>query len=178
MSEENLNLLEIEKMIYLLRGQRVMRDVDLAKLYGVEVRVLNQAVKRNLERFPEDFMLQPTFSELAGLRSQFVILGGISIRNSVKFVPNFFTENGVAMLSTVLNSEAAIKVNISIMRIFTKLRSFLMMESNLEKRMDKLEQNTNQVFKVVFERLDGLENDVEEIVKPKLSTTRKKIGLK
>jgi hypothetical protein len=153
-----------------------MIDADLAGLYGVETKVLNQAVQRNIDRFPEDFMFQLQFHEFTALRSQIVIskIG----RGGRRYLPLVFTENGVAMLSTVLNSEAAIKVNISIMRIFTKLRSFLMMESNLEKRMDKLEQNTNQVFKIVFERLDGLESDIEEIVKPKLSPTRKKIGLK
>ncbi len=171
-----MNIQKIEAMIYTIRGQRVMLDSDLANLYGVEVKVLNQAVKRNLERFPEDFLIVPNSSELAHLRSQIVTLERASHQNHVfKFTPFFFTENGVAMLSSVLRSKEAIKVNIAIMRAFTKLRSFMMMDNSaLEGRVQNLEKNTHKLFKIVFERLDS----VETLITPKLSDNRKKIGLK
>ncbi|WPU63636.1 ORF6N domain-containing protein [Peredibacter starrii] len=172
---------KIEAMIYTIRGQRVMMDSDLAKLYGVETKALNQAVKRNRERFPEDFLIEPNSSELASLRSQIVTLEGSSHENHFRHSPFLFTENGVAMLSSVLHSKEAIQVNITIMRAFTKLRSFLAMGSPLEKRVDKIQKETNQLFKIVFERLDHADNQMaayEEAVTPKLPRIRKKIGLK
>ncbi len=164
--------LVIEKMIYIIRDQKVMLDSDLAELYEVDTKVLNQAVKRNITRFPQDFMFQLTSEECDLLRSQFVTskIG----RGGRRYMPYAFTENGVAMLSSVLSSEKAILINVSIMRIFTKLRSFLMLEKDLSDRVTKLEQGTNQIFKVVFERLDNF----EEMVTPKLSGNRKKVGLK
>lgn len=110
-----------------LRGRKIMLDSDLAKLYGVKAKVLNQAVKRNIKRFPEDFMLQLSRKEAESLRSQIVTLNNtkseISKRGKhFKYLPYAFTEQGVAMLSSVLNSERAIQVNILIMRAFTKLR--------------------------------------------------------
>lgn len=109
--------LVIEKMIYIIRDQKVMLDSDLAELYQVDTKVLNQAVKRNLTRFPQDFMFQLTSEECDFLRSQFVTskIG----RGGRRYMPYVFTENGVAMLSSVLNSEKAILINVSIMRIFT-----------------------------------------------------------
>lgn len=162
----------IEKMIYVIRDQKVMLDKDLADLYEVETKVLNQAVKRNISRFPTDFMFQLTNEECDSLRSQFVTskIG----KGGRRYLPYVFTENGVAMLSSVLNSEKAIQINVSIMRIFTRLRSFLMLEKDLSDRVTKLEQGTNHMFKVVFERLDNY----EEMVTPKLSGSRKKVGLK
>jgi hypothetical protein len=162
----------IEKMIYVIRDQKVMLDKDLADLYEVETKVLNQAVKRNISRFPTDFMFQLTNEECDSLRSQFVTskIG----KGGRRYLPYVFTENGVAMLSSVLNSEKAIQINVSIMRIFTRLRSFLMLEKDLSDRVTKLEQGTNQMFKVVFERLDNY----EEMVTPKLPGSRKKVGLK
>jgi hypothetical protein len=165
---------QIEAMIYTVRGQRVMLDSDLAKLYGVETKVLNQAVKRNEERFPYDFLIKPDSSELADLRSQIVTLRGVSAENPVmRYPPLLFTENGVAMLSGVLKSRRALQVNIAIMRTFTKLRSFLALENSLTGRIDNLEKGTHKLFKIVFERLDNL----EEQIAPKLSVNRKKIGL-
>jgi len=163
---------QIQNMIYEIRGCRVMLDSDLAKLYGVETKVLNQAVKRNSRRFPEDFMFKLTKEEFDVLKSQFVTskIG----RGGKQKQPLVFTENGVAMLSGILNSFRAIDVNISIMRIFTKLRSFLVMESSVEGRVDKIEQGTQQLFKIVFERLD----DLDDQITPKLAPHRKKIGLK
>ncbi|MBL7663867.1 MAG: ORF6N domain-containing protein [Bacteriovoracaceae bacterium] len=165
-----LTLSQIEKMIYIVRGQRVMLDSDLAKLYGVETRSLNQAVKRNLKRFPEDFMFQLTFQELSNLRSQIVIS---SMHGGTRHKTFAFTENGVAMLSTVLKSEVAIEINISIMRIFTRLKSFTVLEQNLKQEISELKDNTGRTFKIVFERLDDLEATPETPNK-----NRKKIGLK
>ncbi len=154
-----------------------MLDFDFAELYEVETRVLNQAVKRNRERFPKDFLIEPNSSELADLRSQFVTLGLLTHENHVfKYAPYLFTENGVAMLSSILRSKEAIQVNITIMRTFTRLRSFLSMESSLTERMGKLEKTTNHLFKVVFERLDTL--DEAELPKFEHPHDRKKIGLK
>ncbi len=169
----DIQLDQIKDMIYLIRGQKVMIDSDLAKLYGVDTKVLNQAVKRNLKRFPEDFMFECNSSELEALRSQFVTSNsGTTWNHMRRKPPMLFTENGVAMLSGVLNSGRAIEVNISIMRIFTKLRSFYALEDRLDRRVDSLEQSITQVFKVVFERLDNLD---EFAIKQK---RRKKIGLK
>lgn len=162
----------IEKMIYIIRDQKVMMDKDLADLYEVETRIINRNVQRNIKRFPPDFMFQLTEVEYENLIPQF----GMSKegRGGRRKLPFVFTENGVAMLSSVLNSEKAILINLSIMRIFTRLRSFLMLEKNLSDRVTKLEQGTNQMFKVVFERLDNY----EEMVTPRLPDIRKKVGLK
>jgi hypothetical protein len=165
------NVEKIEAMIYTIRDQRVMLDSDLAKLYGVETRVLNQAVRRNIRRFPVDFMFQLTSEEHLFLKSQFVTskIGSGGKRKQ----PIVFTENGVAMLSGILSSERAISINISIMRTFTKLRSFLAMDSSLKYDMGKLKKETHYLFKIVFEKLDSL----EEQITPKLPSNRKKIGL-
>ena len=169
-----ITIKDIENKIYIIRGQKVLLDSDLAELYGVETKVLNQAVKRNSERFPEDFMFQCDSNELASLRSQIVTANYVTTGNHKRRnFPMVFTENGVAMLSSVLNSPNAIQVNISIMRIFTKLRSFLLLEKDLSNRVEKMERGTANLFKEVFEKLD----DLDDIVKPKLLPIRKKIGL-
>jgi len=171
----NVDVEKIETMIYTIRGQRVMIDSDLAKLYEVETKRLKEQVRRNLDRFPDDFLIQPNSSELSELRSQIATLGKLTNENLVfKHAPYLFTENGVAMLSSVLQSRQAIQVNISIMRTFTKLRSFLVMESSLKDEVGQLRRDTSYLFKVVFEKLDNL----DETVSPKLPATRKKIGLK
>jgi len=162
-------------MIYKVNGHNVMLDSDLAKLYGVETKVLNQAVKRNLKRYPDDFMIECDSNMLEILRSQIVTSNYTNHWNyKRRSAPLLFTENGVAMLSTVLNSERAIDVNIAIMRTFTKLRSFLSMDNSLESRVGNLEKGTNKLFKIVFERLDTL----DEQITPRLPANRKKIGLK
>lgn len=166
------NITKIEAMIYTIRGQRVMMDSDLAKLYGIETKNLKKAVRRNLPRFPDDFMFEMTKVELENWRFQFGTSN--SVKMGIRVQPFVFTELGVAMLSSVLNSEQAIAVNISIMRIFAKLRSFLLLEREINERMEKLEAETNEVFQVVFERLDA----VEKTITPRLSPHRKKIGLK
>jgi hypothetical protein len=159
----------IEEMIYVIRGQKVMIDSDLAKLYGVETKHLNRQVQRNLIRFPEDFMFQLSIEEYENLKCQ--IGTSSSKHGGRRFQPFVFTENGVAMLSSVLKSDQAALVNIAIMRIFTKLRSFLMLEKELTERMDGIEDSANKVFKVVFERLDNIEEKI-----PSHSKDRKKIG--
>ena len=127
----------IEKAIYLIRGEKVMLDRDLALLYGVETKVLNRAVKRNLQRFPLDFMFQLTTEEAEILRCQ--IGTSNEGRGGRRYLPYVFTEQGVAMLSTVLNSERAILVNIEIMRAFVKLRQMLGSNVELSRRLDELE---------------------------------------
>lgn len=166
-----LSIDAIQEMIYAVRGQKVMLDSDLALLYGVETKRLNEQVRRNVERFPGDFMFQLTPEEYWEMKSQIAT----SFRGpggKVKY-PLVFTENGVAMLSGVLHSPQAIRVNVAIMRIFTKLRSFHMLEKDLVHRIDGLEEATTKVFKVVFERLDELETGL-----PALPAEREKIGLK
>ena len=145
----------IERKIYLIRGQKVMLDNDLAELYGVPVKVLNQSVKRNLKRFPSDFMFQLNEDEHAALRSQFVTLkkGRGQHRKYLSFA---FTEQGVAMLSSILNSERAIEVNILIMRAFVKLREMIASNKELAKRLDELENKYDAQFKVVFDAIRQL----------------------
>ena len=174
MDEKNL-LTKIEKMIFVIRGQKVMLDSDLAKLYGVETKALNQAVRRNEDRFPSDFMFKCNSDDLESLRSQIVTTNSLNTWNYKRRNPPIaFTENGIAMLSSVLKSKEAIQVNISIMRIFNKLRSFLLLEKELREKMDKLEIDTGKLFRLVFERLDDYETQLE----PHLPKKRKKIGLK
>lgn len=168
MTKFEKDVLQINDMIYIIRGQRVMLDSDLAKLYGVETRRLKEQVKRNLERFPDDFMFELTKEELGHLGTHGKGYGG------QRYLPYVFSENGVAMLSSVLNSPSAIQINISIMRTFTKLRSFLSMETSLNERIGKLEQNSTMLFKIVFERLDSMDEEMT----PKLPKNRKKIGIK
>ncbi len=163
----------IERKILLLRGEKVLLDSDLAELYGVETKVLNQAVKRNLERFPEDFMFQVSKAEAALIsRSQIVTLeGGITgkplekraiLRSQIvtlrhgehlKYRPYAFTEQGVAMLSSVLRSDRAIQVNLAIMRTFVQLRQMLATHSDLARKLAALERKYDSRFKIVFDAL-------------------------
>jgi len=143
----------IEKAILLIRGQKVMLDVDLAELYGVETKVLVQAVKRNLERFPEDFMFQLSQEEFAILRSQFVTSSDWGGR---RYRPYAFTEQGVAMLSSVLRSRRAIQVNIEIVRAFIRLRQMLASHVELARKLDALEKKYDAQFKQVFEAIRQL----------------------
>ncbi len=122
--------------IFLIRGQKVMIDRDLAELYGVETRTLNQAVRRNLRRFPEDFMFQLTVKEFENWKSQIVISN--SERMSIRKAPLVFTEQGIAMLSSVLNSNQAISVNIQIIRIFTTMRTMLSSQNELILAMERI----------------------------------------
>jgi hypothetical protein len=143
----------IEQRIFLIRCQKVMLSTDLAGLYQVEARVLVQAVKRNIARFPQDFMFQLTEEEFSNLKSQIVISSWGGLRRAR---PYAFTEQGVAMLSSVLNSERAIKVNIEIMRAFVRLRQILASNKELAKRLDELEKKYDVQFKVVFDAIRQL----------------------
>ena len=141
----------IERAIYMIRGQKVMLDRDLADLYGVETRVLNQAVRRNRDRFPDDFMFSLAREEIRNL-SQIVI------GSKIKHAPNVFafTEQGLAMLSSVLNSPRAIRVNIEIMRAFVQLRRMLATHADLERRLLELEKKYDAQFKAVFDAIRRL----------------------
>ena len=155
MSNTDLIAIErIEHAIYLIRGEKVMLDRDLASLYGVETKILNRAVKRNLRRFPSDFMFQVTTDEADVLRCQI----GTSKKGSGgrRYLPYVFTEQGVAMLSSVLNSERAVLVNIEIMRAFVKLRQMLASNAELSRRLDELESKYDKQFKTVFDAIRQL----------------------
>jgi len=145
----------IEKAILLVRKQKVMLDADLATLYGVETRILVQAVKRNIERFPEDFMFQLNKEEADFLTSQIVTLKRGRGQHR-KYLPYVFTEQGVAMLSSVLRSQRAIRVNIEIMRAFIRLRQMLASHANLARKLDALEKKYDAQFKEVFEAIRQL----------------------
>ncbi len=158
----------IERKIYLIRNKKVMLDSDLAELYNVETKVLNQAVKRNIARFPEDFMFQLNKEEALELsRSQFVTL---KRGQNIKYLPHVFTENGVAMLSSILNSERAIQVNIQIMRTFTKIREMLSSHKDLRHKIEEMEKKYDSQFKIVF-------NAIKELMTPPEKLARK-IGFK
>jgi ORF6N domain len=150
----------VESSILLIRSQKVILDRTLALLYGVSTRMLNQAVKRNSERFPPDFMFQLTMDEANALepmrsRSQIVILKPSRGKNT-KYRPYAFTEHGILMLSSVLNSDRAIQANIQIMRTFVRLREMLASNAELTKRLDALERTYDEQFKVVFEAIRQL----------------------
>jgi len=153
----------IERAILLIRSKKVMLDADLAALYEVETRVLVQAVKRNLERFPEDFMFQLTQEEFAILRSQSVTSSDWGGR---RYPPYAFTEQGVAMLSSVLRSPCAIQVNIGIMRAFVRLRQILASHVELARKLDALEKKYDDQFKAVFEAIRQLMTPVEPKRRP------------
>lgn len=153
----------IESRIYLIRGEKVMLDEDLADLYGVSTKALNQAVKRNLGRFPEDFLFTLTDAEHVNLRSQIVT----SNRGGRRYLPYAFTEQGVAMLSSVLRSERAVQVNVQIMRTFVKLRQMLSSNAELLKRLNDLERKYDSQFRAVFDAIRALmQQDAKAAAKP------------
>lgn len=172
----------VQQIIVMLRGHRAIVDADLAALYGVENRVLLQAVKRNLERFPVDFMFQLTREEARILRSQTVILRSEGPENAEeialtgshgkhpKYLPYAFTEQGVAMLSSVLRSPRAIEVNIEIMRAFVRLRQMLAEHTDLARKLETLEARYNAKFRVVFDA-------IRELMTPQLAPS-KRIGFR
>jgi len=160
-----------ERVILTLRGHRVILDSELAVLYGVETRALIQAVKRNTDRFPEDFMFQLTLQEAERSRSQIVILNAEALENegvsrvaerkagrgaNIKYLPYAFTEQGVAMLSSVLRSQRAIQVNIEIMRAFVRLRQMLQANVDLAKKLTALEKKYDAQFRIVFDAIREL----------------------
>ncbi len=143
----------IQNKIYLIRGHKVMFDKDLSVLYQVETKQLKRAVKRNITRFPEDFMFVLTRAEYNRLRCQ---IGTLERGQHSKYLPYAFTEQGVAMLSSVLNSERAIQVNIQIMRIFTQLREMMLAHRDLREKIEKMEKKYDYQFKAVFEAIKQL----------------------
>ncbi len=158
----------VAQLVFFIRGEKVMLDADLAMLYGVEARSLNQAVSRNRKRFPADFMFQLSEKEYEGIRSQFVTASGGKKLNSSQTVmssrkhrgrsyrPYAFTEQGVAMLSSVLRSSRAVEVNIAIMRTFVQLRRLMDSNADLARKIEGLEKKYDEQFAVVFEAIKQL----------------------
>jgi ORF6N domain len=159
----------IERQIYLIRGQKIMLDVHLAKLYGVPTKRLKEQVRRNRQRFPDDFLFELTGEEFLSLRSQ--IATSKKVRGGTRYLPFAFTEQGVAMLSSVLNSERAIQVNIAVMRTFVKIREFLSTHKDLARKLEDLErkyESHDGQIKAVFEA-------IRELMKPP-EPARRRIG--
>lgn len=160
---------KIINKIYLIRGKKVMLDFELAEMYAVETKQLKRQVKRNIERFPDDFMFELNNKEFKDLRSQF----GTSSWGGIRYSPMAFTEQGVAMLSSVLNSSTAIKVNIQIIRVFTKIKEMLLTNKDILLKLELLENKVaghDQNIQMIFEALKQLLNPPQE--------PRKRIGFK
>jgi hypothetical protein len=155
----------ISRRILTVRGHRVMLDAHLAELYDVPTKAFNQAIHRNMDRFPEDFMFQLTEEEFAGLRSQFVT--SKKGRGGRRYLPYVFTEQGIAMLSGVLNSHRAVQVNIAIMRAFVRMRRMLVSHEELARKVAAIERKYDSQFRVVFDAIRAL-------MEPK--TPRQRIG--
>ncbi|MDD5452556.1 MAG: ORF6N domain-containing protein [Desulfovibrionales bacterium] len=143
----------VQRQIIIIRGEKVMLDRDLAELYGVETKQLKRAVRRNIDRFPPDFMFELTKEEYDALRRQF---GTLKRGEHAKYLPIAFTEQGVAMLSSVLNSKRAIEVNILIMRAFVQLRQMISSHKNLLRKVEEIEKKYDEQFQVVFEAIKQL----------------------
>jgi len=164
-----MELTSINEKIVEIRGKKVILDKDLAELYGVETKVLKQAVRRNIHRFPEDFMFEVTLNEMSILRSQFVT----SRWGGSRYRPFAFTEQGVAMLSSVLHSEKAIQVNIAIMRAFVLMRQYALNYAELSSKIQELEKTYNKTFDDVFDVLNHLLKKEKQLDQ---QTKREKIG--
>ncbi len=162
-----LDHVRIERCIRIIRGDKVILDEDLAELYGVEVKRLNEQVKRNLDRFPADFMFQLTNQEFKDLKSQFATSRQWGGRRTP---PYAFSEQGVAMLSSVLHSPRAVQVNIEIMRTFVRLRKMLSSHADLAERLEALEQKYDEQFRVVFDA-------IRQLMQPQ-TPAKEKIGFK
>lgn len=159
--------------IYLIRDQKVMLDRDLAELYQVETKVLKQSIKRNIQRFPSDFMFELTKKELEDWRSQFVTSN--SDKMGLRYLPFAFTEQGVAMLSSVLNSERAIQMNIQIIRIFTKMKEMALTHKDMLLKIERLEAQTGKNSSDIQTIFKALKQLLQE---PKIEEKRPKIGFK
>ena len=164
--EVSVPIEKITGKIYLIRGQKVMLDRDLAELYQVETKQLKRAVRRNIDRFPADFMFELTKAELENWRCQFGT--SKSETKGLRYKPLVFTEQGVAMLSSILRSKRAVQVNIQIMRAFNQLRKMLVTHKDLKRKIEAMEKKYDEQFRIVFEAITQL---IEEDEKPK-----KKIG--
>ncbi|MCM1490821.1 MAG: ORF6N domain-containing protein [Muribaculum sp.] len=178
----------IRSKIHEIRGQKVMLDYDLAEMYGVETKVLKQAVKRNISRFPSDFMFELNKSEFDFLRSQFVTS---KKRGGNRYLPYAFTEQGVAMLSSVLNSEIAIQINISIIRVFVAVRKIICVDSlsfrlsALEKNLEELKQDLEEIFTEYNDinedtraQLEAINTSLAELQSKTTISPRRSIGFK
>ena len=163
--ENTLQPLKIESLIYEIRGHKVMLDRDLAKLYGVETKVLNQAVKRNIKRFPEDFMFQLTSEEYTVLKSQIVT----SSWGGTRKLPFAFTEQGLAMLSGLLNSDIAINVNITIMRTFVSIRKHLYMTQQFNSELESIKAKLELLERNDEDNLEAI-NDLSEDMRKEIDT--------
>ncbi len=164
-SKTTIPAIQIESLILIIRGEKVILDSDLAKLYEVETKVLTQTVRRNMSRFPADFIFQLTREEFNRLRSQ-----SVSSRwGGRRYLPYAFTEHGVAMLSSVLRSEHAVKVNIEIIRAFVRLRQILASDKRLAEKIDELEQKYDDQFKKVFEA-------IKQLMAPSTNEKKRPIG--
>ena len=172
MSRAALPAARIERSILVLRGHKVLLDADLAKLYGVETKVLLQALKRNPDRFPKDFMFQLTDQEFRDLRSQFVT----SSWGGRRYAPYVFTEQGVAMLSSVLNSPRAIAVNIEIMRAFVRLREMIAGNKELARRLDELEARIERKLSTHDQAIAGILDAIRELMRPPEPAKKRRIG--
>jgi hypothetical protein len=160
----------IERRIYLIRGFKVMLDRHLAELYQVETSYLNRQVKRNIDRFPADFMFQLNAKESESLRCQFGISNAAG-RGGRRYLPYAFTQEGVAMLSGVLRSERAVLVNVAIMRAFVRLREILISNKDLASRLDSLEKKYDSRFRVVFDA-------IRKLMEPSSNPNRRNIGFR
>ncbi len=176
------NLIPSEKIInkiYLIRNKKIMFDKDLAKLYDVKTKALKQQVKRNLDRFPEDFMFELSEKEFKNWKNKILDQNNSSLRSQIvtskrggsRYLPYVFTEQGVAMLSSVLKSKKAIQVNIQIIRTFTKLREILLTHKELRKKIEEMETKYDQKFKTIFEV-------IKKIIQEKSCSPQKEIGFK
>ena len=163
----SMELEVIKNKIHEIRGHKVMLDFDLAELYNIENKVLKQAVRRNMNRFPEDFMFELSEIEFKSLRSQIVT----SNRGGSRYMPFAFTEQGVAMLSSILNSDKAIEINIAIMRTFVTIRQFSLSYAELKTRIEEIENQFPDIYKALNYLVDKDNN-------PKSTSERNKIGYK
>lgn len=171
MKKQTIPIEAIQQKIFFIRGEKVMFDRDLAVLYGVETKVLNQSVRRNRKRFPSDFMFQLNKKEFEIWKSQ-IVISNENLRSQIvtsswggqRYFPYVFTEPGVAMLSTVLNSERAIQVNIQIIRTFINLRKMLITHKELKEKIERMEKRYDKQFRAVFEAIKLL---LKEDEKPK-----------
>jgi ORF6N domain len=166
----------IQNRIYTIRGERIMLDFDLAELYEVSTKVLNQAVKRHTKRFPEDFMFRLTVPEWNLMRSQ-IVTASQNKRNSA-ITPYAFTEQGVAMLSGILNSDRAINMNIAIMRAFVEIRRVLIRENDIKEQLKQIKERMGEHDAQLNQIYDALENLLDEKVAQRKWEERKRIGFK
>ena len=159
----------INNKIHVIRNQKVMLDFDLALLYQIETKVLKQAVRRNIERFPEDFMFELTIEEFDNLRSQIVT----SSYGGTRYMPFAFTEQGVAMLSSVLNSKKAIEINIAIMRTFVVLRNSILSLEEITNRVSEIEQQFPEIYKALNYLMDTNQKNIEQKERSKIGFKKK-----